>query len=140
MIARQELAPGNCSKVVLTEIARANLPTKYGQFTLATFVSTQSQLEYVVLFKKPDNGNTPLVRVHRQCETGDIFGSNTCNCRQHLESSLRLIGRVGGALIYRKNQEGKGIDFTNIDNHSGFSKNPIDYDAADVISKKVLTI
>ena len=60
------------------------------------------------------NENTPIVRIHSECLTGDVFGSLRCDCQQQLHNSLSLIAENGnGYLIYLKGHEGRGIGIGN---------------------------
>ena len=52
---------------------------------------------------------SPLVRIHSQCLTGDVFGSLRCDCRQQLEMSLSMIAREGAGVLIYEQQEGRGI-------------------------------
>ncbi|MCT2055881.1 GTP cyclohydrolase II [Dermabacter hominis] len=56
-----------------------------------------------------DASQPPLVRVHSECATGDIFGSYRCDCGEQLEKALETIQREGGAVIYMRGHEGRGI-------------------------------
>jgi GTP cyclohydrolase II len=55
------------------------------------------------------HSGSPLVRIHSQCLTGDVFGSLRCDCRQQLEMSLSLIAREGAGVLIYEQQEGRGI-------------------------------
>lgn len=90
------------------EIARTELPTEFGKFTLVGFrVANQ---EYPVLLKEPF-GDPALVRIHSACLTGEAFHSLKCDCREQLQQSMEIIGRRGGAIVYASDQEGRGIGF-----------------------------
>ncbi len=88
---------------------RANLPTRFGIFKIIAF--KQREKEHLVIFKEPF-GDTPLVRVHSECLTGDAIGSLKCDCRDQLEYSLKKIARDGGLVIYLR-QEGRNIGLLN---------------------------
>ena len=95
--------------------AKANLPLKgYGNFEVRVFQHRFDSSEYIVLIndKYTNPELPPLVRIHSQCMTGDIFGSIRCDCRWQLEYSLEKIAAQGGVLIYL-NQEGRGIGLAN---------------------------
>ncbi len=87
----------------------ANLPTKYGNFKIQSF--KEGDREHLVIFKEP-LGETPLVRVHSECLTGDVLGSKKCDCGEQLEASLKLIAKEGGMVIYHR-QEGRNIGLFN---------------------------
>lgn len=87
-----------------------NMPTDYGNFRLIPFRQKSNGLEHVALFKgewKPDE--PILVRVHSSCVTGDIFGSQRCDCGEQLHRSMELIDKEGKGLVLYLNQEGRGI-------------------------------
>ena len=85
-------------------VAHAELPTRYGRFTIFGFKGRGPQEEAVALVR----GNlkskiAPLVRVHSQCLTGDVLTSLRCDCRAQLELSLKKIGQApSGILLYRR--------------------------------------
>ena len=95
-------------------IARAALPTRYGRFTIYGFEGRGPQQEGIALVHGSLNGKTaPLVRVHSQCLTGDVFTSQRCDCRAQLELSLRKIGQAGSGILLYLPQEGRGIGLMN---------------------------
>lgn len=81
---------------------------KFGFFEINVFYSPLDEKEHVALVMKGDNLETPVVRVHSSCVTGDIFGSQRCDCGKQLDFALSEISKHGGVLIYL-NQEGRGI-------------------------------
>jgi GTP cyclohydrolase II len=95
-------------------ISEAQLPTKSGNFTIKVFKNPDSLVEHYVLQAKEDEGMIPMVRIHSECATGDIFGSLRCDCQDQLNAALALIANnKNGAVIYLKNQEGRGIGISN---------------------------
>src|ERR1700681_928344 len=79
----------------LRVVAHAELPTRYGRFTIYGFQGRGSQEEAVALVRGNLRGRSaPLVRVHSQCLTGDVLTSLRCDCRAQLELSLKKIGRA----------------------------------------------
>src|ERR1700761_7684886 len=90
------------AKDTLEAIAHADLPTRYGRFTIIGFRGLGPQDEAVALVRGNLKGRTaPLVSVHSQCLTGDVLGSLRCDCRAQLELSLEQIGRASaGVLLY----------------------------------------
>ncbi|MEA1873786.1 MAG: bifunctional 3,4-dihydroxy-2-butanone-4-phosphate synthase/GTP cyclohydrolase II [Bacteroidota bacterium] len=89
---------------------RVPLPTKYGNFDLIPFKQSSNGLEHVALIKgewAPDENI--MVRVHSSCVTGDIFGSQRCDCGDQLHESMRMIDREGKGVLLYMNQEGRGI-------------------------------
>jgi GTP cyclohydrolase II len=102
--------------LVLSQAAEADLPTEYGLFRIYGFEGrTGSRLEEAVLLKMGDvdTGKPPLLRIHSQCLTGDVFHSLRCDCRAQLEIALREIPGEGRGLIIYENQEGRGIGLMN---------------------------
>ncbi len=100
---------------LVREVARADLPTKYGHFTIHLFKDIIHGHEYVALVKgeiKPDE--PVLVRAHSQCLTGDTFGSLRCDCGPQLHRSMEMIEKEGkGVILYILNHEGRGIGLEN---------------------------
>ena len=116
------------SRISVKKIAEADFPTRWGQFRIYGFEGEYPQ---------PANGNSdesaregrierrkesavalvmgdirsvpPLVRIHSQCLTGDVFGSMRCDCRQQLELALSMIGDAGAGILLYEQQEGRGI-------------------------------
>jgi GTP cyclohydrolase II len=95
-------------------VARAKLPTRFGQFTILGVAGPNGTEEAVVLVHGRLNGSAaPLVRVHSQCLTGDVLTSQRCDCRAQLELSLRKIGRAAAGVLLYLPQEGRGIGLMN---------------------------
>jgi GTP cyclohydrolase II len=98
----------------LQVVAHADLPTRYGRFTIYGFQGRGPQEEAVALVRGNLKGSsTPLVRVHSQCLTGDVLTSLRCDCRAQLELSLREIGRAPTGILLYLPQEGRGIGLMN---------------------------
>lgn len=96
------------------KIARADLPTRYGSFTIFGFQGRGKNEEAVALVRGNLNGKTaPLVRVHSQCLTGDTLASLRCDCRSQLELSLKKIGQAPSGILLYLPQEGRGIGLMN---------------------------
>src|SRR6267154_1245108 len=95
-------------------VAHAELPTRYGRFTIYGFEGNGPQEEAVALVRGNLNGkNVPLVRVHSQCLTGDVLASLRCDCRAQLELSLKKIGQAPSGILLYLPQEGRGIGLMN---------------------------
>jgi GTP cyclohydrolase II len=94
-------------KITISNIA--NLPTKYGDFKIQSF--KENIKEHLVIFKEPF-GDSPIVRVHSECLTGDTLGSLKCDCGEQLEFALKTISKEGGMVIYLR-QEGRNIGLLN---------------------------
>lgn len=100
-------------KLVLRE-AEADLPTKYGHFKILGYVNKLNGQEHVALVKDDGSGKIPMIRVHSECLTGDIFHSLKCDCNSQLHGALRMIEDYGkGAVIYMRGHEGRGIGLVN---------------------------
>src|ERR1700732_4956821 len=98
----------------LRAIARAELPTRFGRFTIYGFRGRGPQEEAVALVRGNLDGKTaPLVRVHSQCLTGDVLTSLRCDCRAQLELSLKKIGQATSGILLYLPQEGRGIGLMN---------------------------
>lgn len=96
------------------EVARTRLPTRFGRFTLLAFENPRNQEAALVLLRgQPRSARAPLVRIHSQCLTGDVFGSQRCDCRAQLELALERIGRARAGLLIYLPQEGRGIGLLN---------------------------
>src|SRR5438067_7724905 len=104
-------APGN---LTVQRVAEAKLPTDWGDFRLIGYRSTTSNEDFVVLAKGELRPDVPtLVRIHSQCLTGDVFGSNKCDCGPQLHRTMEMIQKEGrGAIVYQQ-QEGRGIGILN---------------------------
>lgn len=92
----------------------ADMPTAYGHFRIIPFRQKSNGLEHVALIKGKWTPEEPvLVRMHSSCATGDIFGSQRCDCGEQLHKSMQLIEKEGkGAIVYLI-QEGRGIGLMN---------------------------
>lgn len=101
-------------EVLVNEAATARIPLQNkGDFNMTVFANDLDLKEHFALVKPPEFANqVPLVRIHSECITGDIFGSCKCDCGKQLEQSLSQIAEEGGILIYLR-QEGRGIGLAN---------------------------
>ena len=102
------------SKTKVQQVASADFPTRWGQFRIHGFTTgsgngTGKKEEDVALVMGDDLSGSPLVRIHSQCLTGDVFGSLRCDCRQQLELSLSMIAQQGAGVLIYDQQEGRGI-------------------------------
>jgi GTP cyclohydrolase II len=95
------------------QLASADFPTRWGQFRIYGFRQEPQQNgkpeEAVALVMGDVQTAPPLVRIHSQCLTGDVFGSLRCDCRQQLELALSLISAEGAGILIYEQQEGRGI-------------------------------
>lgn len=91
----------------------ANLPSKFGNFTLTAF--KEGEKEHLAIYKEPlltDANNILNVRIHSECLTGDALGSLKCDCGDQLQYALKYIEENGGMVIYLR-QEGRNIGLLN---------------------------
>ncbi|RLA59266.1 MAG: GTP cyclohydrolase II [Epsilonproteobacteria bacterium] len=88
----------------------ATLPTKYGTFNIQAFKDEKNK-EHLAIFTN-DLPQIPIVRVHSECLTGDVFGSIKCDCGEQLDYALEQIAKNGGLIIYHR-QEGRNIGLLN---------------------------
>jgi GTP cyclohydrolase II len=107
--------------MTVREVASADFPTRWGQFRVHGFAGTpasgngggndkkNNNEEAVALVMGDVHSSPPLVRVHSQCLTGDVFGSLRCDCRDQLEMALGLIADAGAGILLYEQQEGRGI-------------------------------
>ncbi len=100
---------------LVTLATESKLITKYGEFMMKIFVDKTSGKEHIALvlgdLYKADK--TPIIRVHSECITGDLFGSLYCDCGKQLDSAFKKIKEEGtGAIVYMR-QEGRGIGLIN---------------------------
>ena len=97
------------------QVASADFPTKWGKFRIYGFRGHSGEdgdrrvEEAVALVMGDVQSKPPLVRVHSQCLTGDVFHSLRCDCRQQLELSLSMIAEDGAGILIYEQQEGRGI-------------------------------
>ncbi|MGO0121757.1 bifunctional 3,4-dihydroxy-2-butanone-4-phosphate synthase/GTP cyclohydrolase II [Desulfothermobacter acidiphilus] len=99
---------------LVQRVGAARLPTRYGEFTAVAYESLLDGKGHLALVMGDlASVEAPLVRVHSECLTGDVFGSLRCDCGQQIERALRMIAAEGvGVLLYMR-QEGRGIGLLN---------------------------
>jgi GTP cyclohydrolase II len=101
--------------VQVRQIASADFPTRWGTFRIHGFRgkfgpgAQAKDEEAVALIMGDIHSSSPLVRIHSQCLTGDVFGSLRCDCRQQLEMALSMIAEEGAGILIYEQQEGRGI-------------------------------
>lgn len=87
-----------------------DMPTSHGHFRLIPFRQKSNGLEHIALIKGDVSTPEPvLVRVHSSCATGDIFGSQRCDCGDQLHKAMEMIEKEGRGVVLYLNQEGRGI-------------------------------
>ena len=99
---------------LVEKVEEVDLPTDHGHFRLSMYKSRVTGLEHLALVKgKVDDGAPVLVRVHSECFTGDVLGSERCDCGPQLHTAMEMVEREGrGAVLYMR-QEGRGIGLEN---------------------------
>ncbi len=103
-------------ETLIERLVETTLPTEHGAWTMILYASKHEEDVHVALVKGPIEklgASEPLVRVHSQCLTGDIFGSRRCDCGDQLDRAMeRIDGEGSGVLLYMR-QEGRGIGLVN---------------------------
>lgn len=96
-------------------VADTTVPTTFGDFRMMAFRDRRTGSEHVALISavRSTDGKPPMVRVHSECLTGEVFGSLKCECGPQLQASLKKIGAEGGIVIYLRGHEGRGIGLAN---------------------------
>ncbi|RXK06201.1 GTP cyclohydrolase II [Halarcobacter bivalviorum] len=89
----------------------ANLPTKYGKFKIRAY-KQDNQEHLAIMSENFENIESPYVRIHSECLTGDTLGSLKCDCQNQLDLALKFISKEGGLVIYHR-QEGRNIGLLN---------------------------
>lgn len=98
----------------VTREAQASLPTQFGDFKVIGYLNTLTKEEHVAIVKNDGSDKIPLIRMHSECLTGDVFHSLKCDCNSQLHRAMKLIDEYGkGAVIYIRNHEGRGIGLIN---------------------------
>jgi GTP cyclohydrolase II len=101
----------------IRKVAEADFPSRFGHFRIYGFEGvSENEVEESVALKLGDISprlGAPLVRIHSQCLTGDVFHSLRCDCRAQLELALDQIAAEGRGLLIYENQEGRGIGLMN---------------------------
>ena len=99
---------------LVEKVEEVDLPTEHGHFRLSMYKSRVTGLEHLALVKgMVDDGAPALVRVHSECFTGDVLGSERCDCGPQLHAAMEMVEREGrGAVVYMR-QEGRGIGLEN---------------------------
>ncbi len=88
------------------------VPTTHGEFRIRAYRDCTTGADHVAVVKEP-LGDSPLVRVHSECLTGEAFGSLKCECGPQLRTALDRIDREGGVVVYLRGHEGRGIGLVN---------------------------
>ena len=101
-------------QLLVEKVETVDLPTAHGDFKLTMYRSRVTGLEHLALVKgKVDDGAPVLVRVHSECFTGDVLGSERCDCGPQLHQAMEMVEKESrGAILYMR-QEGRGIGLAN---------------------------
>lgn len=112
------------SSITVTKVAEADFPSRWGHFRIHGFEGSIAQPEpcrpgdppparrvegCVALVMGDIHAAPPVVRIHSQCLTGDVFGSQRCDCRQQFELAMQRIADEGAGILIYEQQEGRGI-------------------------------
>ncbi len=99
------------TEVLVERVAETRLPTRHGDFTAYGYRIAVDDGEHLALVHGDVSGDEPvLTRVHSECLTGDVFGSNRCDCGPQLDEALQRVVEAGrGVVIYLRGHEGRGI-------------------------------
>lgn len=101
-------------ETLIEKIVSTSLPTPNGKFDVHLYISTIDRKEHVALVKGTIDATVPsLVRVHSECLTGDVFGSQRCDCNEQLHTSMSIIEKEGSGIVLYMRQEGRGIGLLN---------------------------
>ena len=99
---------------LIERIAEAKIPTTYGDFRIVSYSSMVDKADHIALIKGEIDSSKPLlVRVHSECLTGDVFGSNKCDCGDQIEIAMEQISLEGSGVLLYMRQEGRGIGIHN---------------------------
>ncbi len=104
------------NEILVRVVAEATRPTNYGEFKSYVFFDDVTNKEHLVLVKgdiEELSSRVPLVRIHSECLTGDVFGSRRCDCGNQLNLSLKKIKEENAGLVIYLRQEGRGIGLVN---------------------------
>ncbi|MGR6429680.1 GTP cyclohydrolase II [Rhizobium sp. PAMB 3174] len=95
--------------------SEAAMPSRYGLFRAVAYRDVFSGIEHLAMVcGQPERQESPIVRVHSECLTGEALGSLRCDCGEQLDGALRIIGEAGsGCMVYLRGHEGRGIGLAN---------------------------
>lgn len=103
------------SDKIFNHVAASLLPTKHGEFRIHVYQPVDETIEHVAIVKGDVSGKERvLVRVHSECLTGDVLGSQRCDCGEQLDAAMAKIAEEGcGVVVYLRGHEGRGIGLAN---------------------------
>lgn len=98
-------------ETLVERVSAGRIPSRYGELRCEVWRSVVDGTEHLaIMHGEISDGPPPLVRVHSECLTGDVLGSERCDCGMQLDQALRLIQRAGrGVVVYLRGQEGRGV-------------------------------
>ena len=100
----------NTKEVSVSQAVSARIPTGWGEFQLCLYKNNIDDKEHLAfIFGQIEGAENLLVRVHSECFTGDVLGSNRCDCGEQLENALCKIANHGSGVLIYLHQEGRGI-------------------------------
>ncbi|MGX9134532.1 bifunctional 3,4-dihydroxy-2-butanone-4-phosphate synthase/GTP cyclohydrolase II [Rummeliibacillus sp. JY-2-4R] len=104
----------NQNELLIDRVASVKMPTSFGEFQMIGYSNRVNDKEHIAIVKgNPQNDIAPLVRIHSECLTGDIFHSKRCDCGPQLHKSLEMIEEAGSGVVLYMRQEGRGIGLLN---------------------------
>jgi len=102
------------NEILIERISVVDMPTKFGEFRAFSYLNKITGENHVALVKGDiDDGSPVLVRVHSECLTGDVFGSERCDCGEQKDFALKKISEAGKGIFLYMRQEGRGIGLIN---------------------------
>ena len=100
--------------IVMELVSKANMPTRYGEFIIYSFVNRFTNQHHMILaIGDIENGEDVLCRVHSECLTGDALGSKRCDCGEQYDYAMKEIAKEGRGILVYMRQEGRGIGLVN---------------------------
>lgn len=100
------------SEKLVKRIAETVIPTEFGEFKVYVYESVTDKYHHLALISGRSRRDGTIVRVHSECLTGDVFGSQRCDCGDQLKAAMKIISKSGGIIVYMR-QEGRGIGLAN---------------------------
>lgn len=102
------------NEMQVERVAKAKMPTRYGEFTIYGFVNKLNGEHHVALVMgEIDSDKSILTRVHSECLTGDALGSKRCDCGEQYDAAMKMIAKEGNGILLYLRQEGRGIGLIN---------------------------
>ncbi len=101
------------TQLSVKKASSARLPTKHGEFIATVYVDEQGSEHMAISQRHAEAEAPPLVRLHSECLTGDVFGSRRCDCGEQLDMAMARIAESGNGILLYLRQEGRGIGLAN---------------------------